>query len=49
MSNVCQFFYAITLDTLDMMIYTLDIHGTYSEQITYGGNHGNSLHEENER
>jgi hypothetical protein len=32
MFNVCQIFYTITLDTLDTMVYTLDVLDTYIEQ-----------------
>jgi hypothetical protein len=48
MSNVCQIFTAITLDTLDNMVYTLYILAANSEQATYGGNHGKSGDGENE-
>ena len=48
MSNVCQIFTAITLDTLDNMVYTLDILAANCEQETYGGNHGKSGDGENE-
>ena len=48
MSNVCQIFIAITLDTLDNMVYTLDIHDANIEHIIYGGHHGNSIDGENE-
>jgi hypothetical protein len=43
MSNVCQIFIAVTLDTLDNMVYTLDILAANTEQETYGGNHGKSI------
>ena len=33
MSNVCQIFIALTLDTLDKMVYTLDILGANSERM----------------
>jgi len=49
MSNVCQILITITLDTLDIMVYTLDILVTNSEQTTNGDNHGNSIDRENER
>jgi hypothetical protein len=48
MSNVCQIFTAITLDTLDRKVYTLDILVANGEQATYGGNHGKSGDGENE-
>jgi hypothetical protein len=48
MSNVCQIFITITLDTLDKMIYTLDIHDANIGHIIHGGNHGKSIHGENE-
>ena len=48
MSNVCQIFINITLDALDIMVYTLDILVTNIEHIIYGGNHGNSIDGENE-
>jgi hypothetical protein len=48
MSNVCQIYTTITLDTLDNMVYTLDIHGANIEHIIHGGNHGKSIHGENE-
>ena len=48
MSNVCQIIIAITLDTLDNMVYTLDILATNIKQATYGGTHGNSIDGENE-
>ena len=48
MSNVCQIFINITLDTLDKLVYTLDILGTNIERLIYGGNHGNSIDGENE-
>lgn len=31
-SNVCQIFYLKTLDTLDIMLYTLDIHWTLGKE-----------------
>jgi hypothetical protein len=31
-SNVCQIFYLKTLDTLDIMLYTLDIHWTIHKE-----------------
>jgi hypothetical protein len=46
MSNVCQIFIMITLDTLDIMVYTFNIHGANIERIVYGGNHGNGIHGE---
>jgi hypothetical protein len=49
MSNVCQIIIAITLDTLDNTVYTLDIHDTYIEQKNFGGDHGKSVDGENER
>jgi hypothetical protein len=48
MFNVCQIFITITLDTLDNMVYTLDILAANIKQKTYGGNHGKSIHGENE-
>ena len=48
MSNVCQIFTTTTLDTLNNMGYTLDIHVTYIEHKIYGGDHGNSNDGENE-
>ena len=48
MFNVCQIFITITLDTLDIMVYTLDILDTNIEHIIYGGNHGKSIDGENE-
>jgi hypothetical protein len=48
MSNVCQIFLVITLDTLDIMVYTLDILVTNNEQTIYGGNYGNSIDGESE-
>ena len=48
MSNVCQIFIYITLDTLDNMVYTLDILATNIKRSTYGGNHGKSIDGENE-
>ena len=49
MSIVCQILLTITLDTLDMMVYTLDMIATSIEQSTYGGDHGKSIHGENEK
>jgi hypothetical protein len=49
MSNVCQIYFKITLDTLDKMIYTLDILITNIKQKTYGGSHGKSVDGENEQ
>jgi hypothetical protein len=43
MFNVCQIYYAITLDTLDIKVYTLDIVAANIERQTYGGNHGKSI------
>lgn len=43
MFNVCQILITITLDTLDMMIYTLDMIVANIEQSTYGGDHGKSI------
>jgi hypothetical protein len=48
MFNVCQILFALTLDTLDNMVYTLDIHDANIEHIIHGGNHGKSIHGENE-
>ena len=48
MFNVCQIYFRITLDTLDNMIYTLDIHDANIERQTYGGNHGKSIYREKE-
>jgi hypothetical protein len=48
MSNVCQIFIIITLDTLDSMVYTLDILDTNIKQEAYGGNHGKRIDGENE-
>ena len=48
MSNVCQIIIIITLDTLDSIDYTLDIHDAYIEHIIHGGNHGKSIHGGNE-
>ena len=48
MFNVCQIFTDITLDTVDIMVYTLDIHDANIEQIIHGGNHGKSIHGGNE-
>jgi len=47
MFNVCQILITITLDTLDMMIYTLDMIATNIERKTEGGHHGKCVHEEN--
>jgi hypothetical protein len=47
-SNVCQIITVVTLDTLDNMVYTLDILAANYEQTTYGGNHGKSGDGENE-
>ena len=35
-------FIALTLDTLDIMVYTLDTLAANIEQETYGGDHGKS-------
>ena len=48
MFNVCQIFIDITLDTLDIKVYTLDILAAKNEQETYGGNHGKSSNGEQE-
>ena len=48
MSNVCQIYYTITLDTLDNMVYTLDILATNSQRETEGGHHGKSFDGGNE-
>ncbi len=48
MSNVCQIFTSITLDTLDNTVYTLDIHVANIKQETYGENHGKRINGENE-
>mgnify|MGYP006957794283 CR=1 FL=1 len=48
MFNVCQIIFVITLDTLDNMVYTLDILATNIKESTYGGNHGKSIDGENE-
>lgn len=34
MSNVCQIYISITLDTLDNMAYTLDIHDANNEHVS---------------
>jgi hypothetical protein len=44
MFNVCQILLTITLDTLDIMVYTIDIHDANIEHIIHGGNHGKSVH-----
>jgi hypothetical protein len=44
MFNVCQIYFTITLDTLDIKVYTLDIHDANIKYIVYGGNHGKSIH-----
>ena len=49
MSNVCQIIYFKTLDTLDKMVYTLDILAANIEQATYGGDHGNRIGRGNEK
>ena len=48
MSSVCQILITITLDTLDKVVYTLDMIATSIEQSTYGEDHGKSIHGENE-
>ena len=48
MFNVCQIYFTITLDTLDIKVYTLDILASNIEQETYGGNHGKSIDGESE-
>ena len=48
MFNVCQILLSITLDTLDKVVYTLDMIATNIEQSTYGGNHGKSVYGEKE-
>ena len=48
MLNVCQIIFIITLDTLDIIIYTLDTHGTSIEHKAYGGNHDKCIHEEDD-
>ena len=48
MSNVCQIFNAVTLDTLDNMVYTLDILAANIGHQALGGNHGKSVDGENE-
>jgi hypothetical protein len=48
MFNVCQIFIDITLDTMDKVDYTLDIHDANIEHIIHGGNHGKSIHGGNE-
>ena len=48
MFNVCQILITITLDTLDKVVYTLDMIVTNIEQSTYGGDHGKSICGENE-
>ena len=48
MFNVCQIFIDITLDTMDNMVYTLDIHDANIEHVIHEGNHGKSMHRENE-
>ena len=48
MSSVCQIFITKTLDTLDNILYTLDILVTNIEQETYGGDHGKSVDGESE-
>ena len=49
MFNVCQIFIDITLDTMDNMVYTLDIHDASIEHSIHGGDHGKSIHGGNER
>jgi len=49
MFNVCQIFIDITLDTMDNMVYTLDIHDANIEHSIHGGDHGKSIHGGNER
>jgi hypothetical protein len=39
---------SITLDTLDKMVYTLDILETNIEQLTCGADHGKSIYGEKE-
>ena len=48
MFSVCQIYFSITLDTLDINVYTLDILATNSQRETYGGHHGKSIGEGNE-
>jgi hypothetical protein len=48
MSSVCQIIIAITLDTLDKKVYTLDVLETNIEQLTYGADHGKSIYREKE-
>jgi hypothetical protein len=48
MFNVCQIFFILTLDTMDTMVYTLDILATNIERIIDGGNHGKSIDGQNE-
>ena len=48
MFNVCQIYLAITLDTLDIKVYTLDTHDANIERIIHGGNHGKSIRGGNE-
>ena len=48
MSNVCQIFINITLDTLDNMVYTLDILTSNIGRQSYGGDHGTSDGGENQ-
>jgi hypothetical protein len=40
MFNVCQILFTMTLDTLDIMVYTLDILDTNSGRNTMGGSYG---------
>jgi hypothetical protein len=48
MFNVCQIYLSITLDALDIMAYTVDIHDANIEHIIHGGNHGKSIRGGNE-
>ncbi len=48
MFNVCQILFEITLDALDRMVYTVDIHDANIEHIIHGGNHGKSIRGGNE-
>lgn len=48
MFNVCQIYFNITLDALDIKVYTLDTHDANIEHIAYGDNHGKSIHGKNE-
>jgi hypothetical protein len=49
MFNVCRILFIVTLDTLDTMVYTVDIHDANIEHTIHGGNHGKSIQGENEK